>query len=96
MSSRYDVIRGPYLTEKGSHLKESQNTVLLKVRRDANKIEVKKAVEELLKVKVDSVRTINCKGKKKRLGKYAGKRPDWKKAMVMLKKGEKFDLVEGA
>jgi large subunit ribosomal protein L23 len=95
MSSGYKVLIGPLLTEKGSLLKESNNTVLFSVTRHANKIEIKKAVEELLKVKVDSVRTINCRGKKKRLGKHEGKRADWKKAMVKLKEGEKFDFVEG-
>lgn len=96
MSKEYDVLHGPLLTEKGSLLKEANNVVLFKVRKTANKIEIKKAVEGILKVKVDSVRTINCQGKKKRLGKYAGKRSDWKKAMVTLKEGEKFDFVEGA
>jgi len=95
MSSGYKVLIAPLLTEKGSLLKESNNTVIFSVSRSANKIEIKKAVEELLKVKVDSVRTINCGGKKKRLGKHEGKRPDWKKAMVKLKEGEKFDFVEG-
>lgn len=95
MSKEYDVLHGPLLTEKGSLLKEKNNVILFKVSKTANKIEIKKAVEGILKVKVDSVRTINCKGKKKRLGKYAGKRSDWKKAMVSLKEGEKFDFVEG-
>lgn len=95
MSSGYNVLLGPLLTEKGSLLKESDNVVLFRVSKTANKIEIKKAVEQLLKVKVDSVRTINYKGKKKRLGKHEGRRPDWKKAMVTLKEGEKFDFVEG-
>ncbi|MDO8282203.1 MAG: 50S ribosomal protein L23 [Thermodesulfovibrionia bacterium] len=96
MSKEYNVLHGPLLTEKGSLLKETNNVILFKVSKTANKIEIKKAVEGILKVKVDSVRTVNCKGKKKRLGKYAGKRSDWKKAMVTLKEGEKFDFVEGA
>ncbi len=95
MNTVYQVIVSPYLTEKGDMLKEKENKILLKVATDANKIEIKKAVEELFKVKVDCVRTINCKGKKKRLGKYEGKRPDWKKAIVTLKKGEKLDFIEG-
>jgi large subunit ribosomal protein L23 len=69
--------------------------VLLKVAKDANKIEIKKAVEEFFKVKVERVTTINCRGKKKRLGRFEGKRPDWKKAIVTLKKGEKLDFIEG-
>lgn len=95
MSSGYNVLLGPLLTEKGTLLKESDNVILFRVGKTANKIEIKKAVEQLLKVKVDSVRTINCKGKKKRLGKHEGRRPDWKKAMVTLKEGEKFDFIEG-
>jgi len=76
-------------------LKEMDNKVLLKVAKDANKIEIKKAVEELFKVKVGRVTTINCKGKKKRLGRFEGRRSDWKKAVVTLKKGEKLDFIEG-
>ncbi len=95
MKSQYDVLLGPLLTEKGTLLKEKDNKVLFKVARDANKIEIKKVVEEVFKVKVDRVTTINCKGKKKRLGRFEGKRPDWKKAMVTLKKGEKLDFIEG-
>jgi large subunit ribosomal protein L23 len=95
MKNGYSVLLGPLLTEKGSLLKETNNTVLFRVDINANKIEIKKAVEEILKVKVDSVRTIRCKGKKKRLGRYEGRRSDWKKAMVTLKEGEKFDFLEG-
>ncbi len=83
------------LTEKGTALKEADNKVMFKVAKEANKIEIKKAVEEIFKVKVDSVATINCKGKKKRLGSFEGRRPDWKKAIVTLKKGEKLDFIEG-
>ncbi|MEK7238219.1 MAG: 50S ribosomal protein L23 [Nitrospirota bacterium] len=95
MKNLYDIIISPLLTEKGDKLKEKDNKVLIKVAKDANKIEIKKAVEEIFKVKVDCVRTINCKGKKKRLGRFEGKRPDWKKAIVTLKKGEKLDFIEG-
>ena len=83
------------LTEKGTALKEADNKVMFKVAKEANKIEIKKAVEEIFKVKVDSVATINCKGKKKRLGRFEGRRPDWKKAIIKLKKGEKLDFIEG-
>ncbi|UCD36481.1 MAG: 50S ribosomal protein L23 [Nitrospiraceae bacterium] len=96
MKHVHDVLRGPLLTEKGTMLKETENKVLFKVAKNANKIEIRKAVEEIFKVKVDSVATINCKGKKKRMGRYEGKRPDWKKAIITLKKGEKLDIVEGA
>ncbi len=95
MKTLYNVLMGPLLTEKGTLLKEKDNKVLFKVARNANKIEIKNVVEEIFKVKVDRVTTINCKGKKKRLGRFEGKRPDWKKAMVTLKKGEKLDFIEG-
>ena len=96
MKNLYEVIASPLLTERGTLLKEKYNKVLFKVARGANKIEIKKAVEEIFKVKVDGVTTVNYKGKKKRLGKFEGKRPDWKKAFVTLKKGEKLDFIEGA
>lgn len=96
MKNLYDVLVGPLLTEKGAAMKEKENKVLFRVSRNANKIEIKKAVEEIFKVKVDFVSTINCKGKKKRLGKYEGRRSDWKKAIVTLKEGEKLEIIEGA
>lgn len=96
MKTLYEVIVNPLLTERGTLLKEKYNKVMFKVARSANKIEIKKAVEEIFKVKVDCVTTANYKGKKKRLGKFEGKRPGWKKAFVTLKKGEKLDFIEGA
>jgi len=95
MRKGYDVIIGPMLTEKGTILKEKENKILFKVAKDANKIEIKRAVEEMFNVKVEKVATINYKGKKKRLGRFEGKRPDWKKAIVTLKEGEKLDFIEG-
>jgi large subunit ribosomal protein L23 len=95
MKTSYETIVGPLLTEKGTLLKEKDNKVLFRVAKKANKIEIKKAVEEIFKVKVDSVTTMVCKGKKKRMGRYEGKRPDWKKAIVTLKEGEKLDFIEG-
>ncbi len=95
MKTVYDVLLGPLLTEKATLLKEKENKILVKTARTANKIEIKKAFEEMFKVKVDAVRTINCYGKKKRLGKYEGRRSDWKKAIVTLKEGEKLDFIEG-
>jgi large subunit ribosomal protein L23 len=95
MKSLYDVLLSPLLTEKGTAMKEQDNKVIFRVARDANKIEIKKAVEEIFKVKVDRVSTMNCRGKMKRLGRYEGRRPDWKKAIVTLKKGEKLDFIEG-
>ncbi|MEK6576202.1 MAG: 50S ribosomal protein L23 [Nitrospirota bacterium] len=93
--SPYDILIKPLLTEKMTALKESENRVSFVVDKRANKIEVKKAVEEAFKVKVASVNVMNLLGKKKRLGKFAGKRPDWKKAIITLKKGEKLELFEG-
>ena len=95
MKTTYNVLVGPMLTERGTLMKEQDNKVLFKVAKEANKIEIKGAVEEIFKVKVDRVTTMNYKGKKKRQGKHEGKRPDWKKAIVTLKKGEKLDFIEG-
>lgn len=93
--SPYDILIKPLLTEKMTALKESENRVSFVVDKRANKIEVKKAVEEAFKVKVAAVNVMNLLGKKKRLGRFAGKRPDWKKAIITLKKGEKLELFEG-
>ena len=95
MRNSYEVLIGPMLTEKGTLMKETDNKVLFRVAKHANKIEIKKAVEEIFKVKVDCVRTINCRGKKKRMGKFEGKRPDWKKAIVKLMPGERIVFFEG-
>jgi large subunit ribosomal protein L23 len=78
------------ITEKSTTLKETQHCVCFEVHRDATKPEVKKAVETLFSVKVDRVRVANVHGKVKRQGRYSGRRPDWKKAFVVLKKGEKM------
>ena len=95
MKDLYSIIKKPLLTEKGSTLKESENKVLVEVSNDANKLEIKKAIEEIFKVKVEKVSTINRMGKWKRYGKSIGKRPDRKKAIITLKKGEKLDFIEG-
>lgn len=84
------VLKLPVITEKSTHVKENLRTVAFKVLRDANKVEIKDAVEKIFKVKVESVRTANFHGKKRRQGRYSGRRPDWKKAYVTLKKGEKM------
>jgi large subunit ribosomal protein L23 len=96
MKNLYTIIKKPLFTEKGSGLKESQNKILVEVARDANKVDIKKSVEEIFKVKVEKVSTINLKGKWKRYGRSIGKRPDRKKAVITLKKGEKLDFIEGA
>ena len=96
MKNIYSVIKKPLFTEKGGSLKEAQNKVLVEVAKDANKIEIKKAVEDIFKVKVAKVATINEQGKMKRYGKSLGKTSDRKKAIITLKQGEKLDFIEGA
>lgn len=91
----YDVIVKPLITEKGMSLKEQQNKIVLKVALNANKIQIKKAVEDTLKVKVEKVATVTLMGKTKRIGARLGKRSDWKKAVVTLKAGEKVEYLEG-
>lgn len=88
------ILLRPLLTEKVTALRETQNTVAFVVAAKANRIQVKRAVEEMLKVKVDRVNLMNVMGKFKRLGRFGGKKPDWKKALVTLKKGEKLELYE--
>jgi large subunit ribosomal protein L23 len=95
MKTVYNVLIGPMLTERGALLKEQENKVLFKVEKSANKIDIKRAVEEIFKVKVERVATMNYRGKIKRMGRHSGKRPDWKKAIVTLKEGEKLDFIEG-
>jgi large subunit ribosomal protein L23 len=90
MKNLYEVIRRPLITEKSTTLKETQSTLCFEVHRDATKPEIKKAVETLFSTKVADVRVANVHGKTKRQGRYVGKRPDWKKAYVVLKKGEKM------
>ena len=90
MNRREYVLKLPVITEKSTLVKENLRTVTFKVLRDANKIEIKDAVEKIFKVKVQSVRTANFHGKKRRQGKYEGRRSDWKKAYVTLKLGEKM------
>ena len=90
------IIRRPLVTEKSTILREETNVIAFEVDPHANKIEVKRAVEELFKVKVEDVRLFNVRGKVKRMGRFAGKRRDWRKAYVRLKEGEKApDFVEG-
>jgi large subunit ribosomal protein L23 len=92
-----DVIRRPLVTEKTTIQREDGRTVVFQVAVDANKVEIKRAVEKLLGSKVESVRTAISHGKIKRQGKFAGRRSDWKKAYVRLKDGEKLpEFLEGA
>lgn len=90
------IIRRPLVTEKSTILREDSNVIAFEVDPKANKIQVKSAVEELFKVKVEDVRLFNVRGKVKRMGRWSGKRRDWRKAYVRLKQGEKPpDFVEG-
>jgi large subunit ribosomal protein L23 len=86
----YDVIRRPVVTEKGVALKEAERTLCFEVAPDANKIQIRAAVERLFKVKVESVRTVNNTGKLRRQRGFSGFRSDWKKAYVKLKQGQKL------
>ena len=90
MRSLHDVLRRPLITEKSTILKETQRSLCFEVHRDATKPEIKKAVETLFGVKVEDVRVANVHGKVKRQGRYQGRRPDWKKAYVVLREGEKM------
>lgn len=88
------IIRKPIITEKGSRLQQFQNKYVFEVDKRANKIEIKKAIQDIFDVEVVSVRTINVRGKAKRMGRYQGKRPDWKKAIVALKEGDAIQFFE--
>jgi large subunit ribosomal protein L23 len=96
MRGLQEVIRAPLVSEKGTLLAESANQVLFKVRPQANKIEVKKAVEALFKVKVEKVRMARYLGKVRRVGRNMGRRAEWKKAYVTLREGDKIDFFGGA
>jgi large subunit ribosomal protein L23 len=94
--SARDIIIRPLMTEKSMQQKDELNTMAFQVRPDANKIEIRAAVESIFNVKVTSVRTASFEGKLKRMGRQQGHRPDWKKAVVKLAPGHKIELVEGA
>ena len=88
------VILSHVVTEKAERLKSEQSRYTFKVARTANKIEVRDAVERLFKVHVREVRVMNFLGKMRRMGRFSGRRPDWKKALVTLKKGERIESLE--
>ena len=91
----HDIIIRPIITEKSSALMEL-NKYTFEVHKDANKIQIRKAVEEIFKVKVLSVNTLNVKGKPKRMGAFRGKTRSWKKAVVALPEGQRIEFFEGA
>ena len=91
----YQVIKEPHITEKANLQKGEANQVSFKVHRQANKIEIRRAVESLFKTKVLNVRTMNMIGKSRRMGKHMGRKPHWKKAIVQLAPGENIEFFEG-
>uniref|UniRef100_A0A7C4CBJ5 Large ribosomal subunit protein uL23 n=1 Tax=candidate division WOR-3 bacterium TaxID=2052148 RepID=A0A7C4CBJ5_UNCW3 len=88
------VILGALITEKAVRIKEEENAYAFRVLRTANKVSIRNAVEQLFRVHVTDVRVMNVGGKRRRMGMYAGRRPDWKKAIVVLKQGEKIEALE--
>jgi large subunit ribosomal protein L23 len=94
MKDARDVIKRALITEKGTVMREIQNQYLFEVARDASKIDIKRAIETVFSVKVDHVRTQQIRGKVRRMGRYMGKRSDWKKAIVTLQPDQKIELFE--
>ena len=92
----YDIIKRPLITEKTSIQKEAANQLTFEVDRKANRVEIRRAIEKIFNVKVETVRTMQISGKVKRRGRTLGKRRDWKKAVVRLRPGERIDFFEGA
>ncbi len=90
MKSVWQVLKRPIITEKGVDQKDVRRTLTFQVHPDASKTEIKQAVQKIFNVKVESVQTANFPGKERRRGKFVGHRPDWKKAYVKLKPGEKM------
>ena len=91
----YNVIKRPIVTEKTSIQKENDNQITFEVAKDANRVQIRKAVEEIFKVQVIGVRTAHVRGKFKQRGRIIGKRRDWKKAVVKLTPGQRIDFFEG-
>jgi large subunit ribosomal protein L23 len=92
----YDIIKRPLITEKTSIQKENYNQITFEVDRKANRVEIKRAIENIFNVNVAAVKTMQIKGKTKQRGRIVGKRRDWKKAIVKLMPGERIDFFEGA
>lgn len=91
----YKILKRPMITEKSTEEKDKHNKLFFEVDRRANKIEIKQAVEQIFKVDVLGVHTVNVKGKLKRVGRYFTKRPDWKKAIVTIEPGQRVEFFEG-
>lgn len=94
MKDLSQVIRRPLITERGAVLREKNRQYLFEVHPDANKHEIRQAVEHFFGVKVICVRTLNRVGKEKRLGRFAGQRPDWKKAFVTVGPEDTIDMFD--
>jgi large subunit ribosomal protein L23 len=94
MRDARQVVRRALITEKGARLRERDNVYFFEVSPDANKIEIRKAVEEIFRVQVTNVRTINYNGKPKKMGRFSGNRSSWKKAIVTLVEGQTIELFE--
>lgn len=92
----YRILKRPIITEKSTVAKDDFNKVSFRVDLTATKHEIKSAVEEIFRVTVLEVRTMRLKGKAKRFGRSFGRRPDWKKAVITLKEGDKIEFFEGA
>jgi large subunit ribosomal protein L23 len=95
MREPYKVVFRPLITEKSTLQKEANNQVAFEVDPKANKVEIRQAVEKAFGVRVLAVRTVNMQGKKKRLGRFLGRRSNWKKAVVTMAPGEHIDFFEG-
>ena len=94
MKEPRSVVKKALITEKGTVLRELRNQYHFEVARDANKIEIRRAIEAIFHVKVADVRTMQVRGKLKRQGRFAGRRADWKKAVVTLQPDQKIELFE--
>ena len=94
MKDLSQVVRKPLVTERFADLRERDNKFIFEVHPDANKHEIRQAIEHYFGVKVTEVRTMNVRGKVKRLGRFSGKRADWKKAIVTLAEGDSIDLFD--
>jgi large subunit ribosomal protein L23 len=90
------IIERPLITEKNQLLQDKENKYVFEVARYANKLEIKQAIEDIFDVRVESVRTMRMQGKIKRMGRFEGRRPNWKKAIVKLTDGDVIDLFTGA
>ena len=96
MKSAQEIIIRPLITERAAIMMEQDNKVVFEVAVDANKNDIRRAVEELFDVTVTAVRTMNVKGKLKTMGRFSGRRASWKKAIVTLSEGDSLDFFEGA